>query len=95
MRLRKESTLKRWPISAGASGPRCSWPRLILGDHDLLILDEPTNYLDIETQDALLQALAGFPGGIIFVTHDRHFLETLATRTLELKGTPESNQTAT
>lgn len=84
LRLRKESTLK--PVADLSWGERAKTllARLILGDHDLLILDEPTNYLDIETQDALLQALAAFPGGIIFVSHDRHFLETLATKTVEL-----------
>jgi ATPase subunit of ABC transporter with duplicated ATPase domains len=47
-----------------------------------LILDEPTNYLDIETQDVLLEALKDFPGGILFVSHDRYFVEGLATETL-------------
>jgi ATP-binding cassette subfamily F protein 3 len=57
---------------------------IILGDYNLLVLDEPTNYLDIETQDVLLEALGEFPGGILFVSHDRHFVEELATETLEL-----------
>jgi pleuromutilin/lincosamide/streptogramin A transport system ATP-binding/permease protein len=57
---------------------------IILGDNNLLILDEPTNYLDIETQDVLLEALEGFPGGMLFVSHDRHFVDQLATETLSL-----------
>jgi ATPase subunit of ABC transporter with duplicated ATPase domains len=56
----------------------------ILGDNNLLVLDEPTNSLDIATQDVLLQALEDFPGGILFVSHDRHFVEQLATETLSL-----------
>jgi len=55
---------------------------LILGDNNLLVLDEPTNYLDIETQDVLLEALKDFPGGIMFASHDRYFVEELATETL-------------
>jgi ATPase subunit of ABC transporter with duplicated ATPase domains len=55
---------------------------IIVGDNNLLVLDEPTNYLDIETQDVLLAALTDFPGGILFVSHDRHFVEDLATWTL-------------
>ncbi|HEX5974183.1 MAG TPA: ABC-F type ribosomal protection protein, partial [Rubrobacteraceae bacterium] len=55
---------------------------LILGDNNLLVLDEPTNYLDIETQDVLLEALRDFPGGILFVSHDRYFVEELATETM-------------
>jgi ATP-binding cassette, subfamily F, member 3 len=57
---------------------------IILGDNNLLILDEPTNYLDIETQDVLLDALADFPGGMLFVSHDRFFVEALATEMLTL-----------
>ncbi|HJQ29482.1 MAG TPA: hypothetical protein VJ827_09080, partial [Rubrobacter sp.] len=56
----------------------------ILSDNNLLVLDEPTNYLDIETQDVLLDALRDFPGGILFVSHDRYFVEALATETMTL-----------
>jgi ATP-binding cassette subfamily F protein 3 len=58
--------------------------KLILGHHNLLVLDEPTNHLDIETQDVLLGALKDFPGGILFVSHDRYFIDALATHTLLL-----------
>jgi ATP-binding cassette subfamily F protein 3 len=57
---------------------------IILQDNNLLVLDEPTNYLDIETQDVLLGALEDFPGGILFVSHDRYLVEQLATETLTL-----------
>jgi ATP-binding cassette subfamily F protein 3 len=57
---------------------------LILGDNNLLVLDEPTNYLEIETQDVLLEALEDFPGGILFVSHDRYFVEALATASMTL-----------
>jgi ATPase subunit of ABC transporter with duplicated ATPase domains len=57
---------------------------IILGDNNLLVLEEPTNYLDIETQDVLLNALEGFPSGILFVSYDRYFVESLATETLTL-----------
>jgi ATP-binding cassette, subfamily F, member 3 len=56
--------------------------RLALARLLLEVLDEPTNYLDIETQDILLEALKDFPGGILFVSHDRYFVEELATETL-------------
>ena len=51
---------------------------------DLLLLDEPTNHLDIETIDALEEAIMGFPGSVLFITHDRTFIDNLATRIIEL-----------
>jgi ATP-binding cassette subfamily F protein 3 len=84
MGVRRETVNK--PVEKLSSGERAKTllATLILGDHNLLVLDEPTNYLDIETQDVLLEALGDFPGGIIFVSHDRHFVDTLATATLAL-----------
>jgi len=58
--------------------------RALVGRPDVLLLDEPTNHLDIDTQDVLLDALQDFPGGILFVSHDRHFVDALATETLAL-----------
>lgn len=86
MRIRRESVHK--DIGSLSAGERAKvlLARLILGGYNLLILDEPTNFLDIETQDTLLEALTAFPGGIIFVAHDRHFIDTLATAVLELGG---------
>jgi ATP-binding cassette subfamily F protein uup len=58
--------------------------RALAADPELLLLDEPTNHLDIEAIDWLEEFLRGFPGALLFVTHDRRFLERLATRILEL-----------
>ncbi|MDP9475312.1 MAG: ATP-binding cassette domain-containing protein, partial [Actinomycetota bacterium] len=82
MGVRRETVNK--PVSKLSSGERAKvlLAGLILGDNNLLVLDEPTNYLDIETQDVLLDALGEFPGGILFVSHDRYFAEALATATL-------------
>lgn len=85
MRLRNESALKQVADLSWGERAKVLLARLILGDHDLLVLDEPTNYLDIETQDVLLEALADFPGGVIFVSHDRFFLDALATKRLVLE----------
>jgi ATPase subunit of ABC transporter with duplicated ATPase domains len=51
---------------------------------NFLILDEPTNHLDIDTKDMLVEALSGFEGTMLFVSHDRHFLRKLSNRVLEL-----------
>lgn len=58
--------------------------RSLAASPDLLLLDEPTNHMDLESIDLMEGVLAKFPGTIIFVTHDRRFLETLANRILEI-----------
>jgi len=58
--------------------------RALVIEPDLLLLDEPTNHLDIEAIDWMEEFLLGYPGAILFVTHDRAFLRRLATRILEL-----------
>ena len=56
----------------------------LVGEPDLLLLDEPTNHLDIEAITALEEALLGVRGSVVFVTHDRSFIDRLATRIIEL-----------
>ena len=58
--------------------------RALVGQPDLLLLDEPTNHLDIDAIGWLEDFLAGYPGSVVFVTHDRTFLQRLATRIVEL-----------
>ena len=58
--------------------------RALVGQPDLLLLDEPTNHLDIETMTWLETFLADYPGAVVFVTHDRVFLQHVATRIVEL-----------
>jgi ATP-binding cassette subfamily F protein 3 len=83
-----EGETARKPVGRLSAGERAKalLAALMLGGHNLLVLDEPTNHLDIETQDVLLEALKGFPGGVLFVSHDRHFAESLATQSLPLRG---------
>jgi len=50
------------------------------------VLDEPTNHLDVWTKQMLIQALAGYEGTLLLVSHDRHFLTALTNRVLELDG---------
>ena len=51
---------------------------------NLLILDEPTNHLDIQSRETLLTALQNFPGTVVLVSHDRHFLRSLINRVFEI-----------
>ena len=82
MGIRRETVNKKVEKLSSGERAKVLLAMLILGDNNLLVLDEPTNYLDIETQDVLLEALKDFPGGILFVSHDRYFLEELATETM-------------
>jgi ATP-binding cassette subfamily F protein 3 len=84
MGVRRETVNKPTGQLSSGESAKVLIAKLILGDHNLLVLDEPTNHLDVETQDVLLGALQGFPGGILFVSHDRYFIDALATETLAL-----------
>jgi ATPase subunit of ABC transporter with duplicated ATPase domains len=59
---------------------------MLLYPPNFLVLDEPTNHLDLATKDMLIDALRGFEGTMIFVSHDRSFLRGLSNRVLELGG---------
>jgi ATP-binding cassette subfamily F protein uup len=69
---------------SGGQAKRVALARLLADDHDALILDEPTNHLDLDAIAFLEQWLAAFRGGLVMVTHDRHVLDSVTTRVLEL-----------
>ena len=73
-------------ISGGEQG-RMLFGKLILQKPNVLVMDEPTNHLDMESIEALNLALENYPGTLIFVSHDREFVSSLATRILELSPT--------
>ena len=73
---------------SGGEAKRTALARTLVTEADLLVLDEPTNHLDVDAIAWLEQRLAGFSGGLLFVTHDRHVLDRVTTRILELdRGT--------
>lgn len=72
-------------ISGGEEG-RMLFGKLILQKPNVLLMDEPTNHLDMESIEALNLALENYPGTLIFVSHDREFVSSLATRILDLSG---------
>jgi ATPase subunit of ABC transporter with duplicated ATPase domains len=76
------------PIRAlsGGEKTRLVLARMLLNPPNFLVLDEPTNHLDLPTKEMLLDALEGFEGTMIFVSHDRAFLRGLSNRVLELGG---------
>jgi ATPase subunit of ABC transporter with duplicated ATPase domains len=72
-------------ISGGEQG-RMLFGKLMLQRPNVLIMDEPTNHLDMESIEALNTGLEKFPGTLVFVSHDREFVSSLATRVFEVKG---------
>lgn len=75
---------KKIRVLSGGEKNRVAMVKILLKDANFLILDEPTNHLDIQTKEILLDALVQYPGTILFVSHDRTFIDNLATRVLEL-----------
>jgi ATPase subunit of ABC transporter with duplicated ATPase domains len=71
-------------LSGGEKG-RMIWGKLMLGRHNVLALDEPTNHMDMESIESLQVALDKFTGTLIFVSHDREFVSALATRIIEIR----------
>ena len=72
-------------LSGGERG-RLSLARIVFGGANLLLLDEPTNHLDLDARERLEEALSEFEGAIVFVSHDRWFVDRIATRVLEIGG---------
>jgi ATP-binding cassette subfamily F protein 3 len=71
-------------LSGGEKG-RLTLAVVMKQRHNLLLLDEPTNHLDLDSREALEESLEDFPGSIVFVSHDRAFIDRLATRVLDLR----------
>jgi ATP-binding cassette subfamily F protein 3 len=71
---------------SGGELNRLAIAALLVRPSNLLLLDEPTNHLDLAAKDALLDSLRAYPGTIVFVSHDRHFLDGLATHVVEVGG---------
>ena len=71
---------------SGGERRRTALARAIIGEPDLLILDEPTNHLDTDSVEWLEKYISSYDGTVIFVTHDRYFLDNLATKVVELSN---------
>lgn len=75
---------KKISMLSGGESARLIMAKLILEKHNVLIFDEPTNHLDLESIDALVEAIQEFPGAVLFVSHNRYFIDRISTRVLVL-----------
>ncbi len=81
-----EDVFKSVSSLSGGEKVRLSLAKLMLEQGNFLVLDEPTNHLDIDSKEVLEQALEGFDGTILFVSHDRYFIKQIADGILEIKN---------
>ena len=75
---------KKIGVLSGGERGRYALLRLLLHPANFLLLDEPTNHLDLRAKDVLLDALVKYTGTVVFVSHDRYFIDKLATRVFEI-----------
>jgi ATP-binding cassette, subfamily F, member 3 len=79
-----DDVFKPLGVLSGGERNRYALARILVSPSNFLLLDEPTNHLDMRAKDVLIEALAAFSGTVIFVSHDRYFIDKLATRVLEV-----------
>ena len=81
-----DDVFKPLGVLSGGERNRYALARILVSPSNFLLLDEPTNHLDMRAKDVLLEALAAFSGTVVFVSHDRYFIDRLATRVLEVEN---------
>ncbi len=82
----EDDVFKRIRVLSGGERNRYALARMLLRPSNFLLLDEPTNHLDLRAKDVLLEALESYSGTVVFVSHDRYFIDKLATRVFEIGG---------
>jgi ATPase subunit of ABC transporter with duplicated ATPase domains len=85
MLFSRDDSDKSVKVVSGGEQRRLMFGKIILQQPNVIAMDEPTNHLDMESIEALNLALENYPGTLIFISHDRDFVSTLATRVIELR----------
>jgi ATP-binding cassette subfamily F protein 3 len=80
-----DDAFKRIGVLSGGERNRYALARMLLAPSNFLLLDEPTNHLDMRAKDVLLDALSKYNGTVVLVSHDRYFIDNLATRIFEIE----------
>ena len=79
-----EEVLKKPSVLSGGEKVRCMLSKMMLSGSNILMLDEPTSHLDLESITALNNGLINFKGSLIFASHDHQFTQTIANRIIEI-----------
>jgi ATP-binding cassette subfamily F protein 3 len=80
-----EDVFKKLGVLSGGERNRYAMAKMLVSPANMLLLDEPTNHLDLRAKDVLLDAIRNFSGTVLFVSHDRYFIDGLATRVFEVE----------
>ncbi len=83
--FRGDHVRKKISVLSGGERARLCMAGLMLGDYNVLVLDEPGNHLDVETIESLSDALLAYEGTVLFTSHDRHFMKRIATSIVEVR----------